>query len=336
MLLGGVLDAAQVEVAVRPRLVDRRRRAQAHRDRRELPQVRREARVRVGRQAATRVGELLTETVELVLAEPTLEERAGIDARGGVTLEEDLVAPARVVLATEEVVEADLVERRDRRVGGDVPPDADAGTLRARHYDGGVPADPRTVLALERLVTGEVRLVVHADRVDVRRRELLRHRHGTLARPLEQAQQDVPGARAAAVVDEAVQGLDPLRGLRRVEVRYLAQQAVDQRAGLVVRSHSAPHSVVDVQGSMDPRLLRVSHSSRSACAASRDHCRSSRPGKSHRGVCSWPRPGLDARVKRLDDESRAHRPVALVTSTAPWWASVCPHRSVRTRPGDEL
>jgi hypothetical protein len=54
---------------------------------------------------------LLAEAVELVLGQPALEqEGAGVDAGGGVALEEDLVAAARVVLAAEEVVEADLVE----------------------------------------------------------------------------------------------------------------------------------------------------------------------------------------------------------------------------------
>ena len=125
VLLAGVLDAAQVQVPVGPRLVDRRRRAEAHRDGRELPQVRREARVRVGRQAAARVRQLLAEPVELVLGQAALEERAGVDAGGGVALEVDLVAAAGVVLAAEEVVEAHLGERRDRRVRRDVPADAD-------------------------------------------------------------------------------------------------------------------------------------------------------------------------------------------------------------------
>ncbi len=51
VLVGGVLDAAVVQVAVEPRLVDRVHRAEAHRDRRVLPEVRHEPGVRVGRQA---------------------------------------------------------------------------------------------------------------------------------------------------------------------------------------------------------------------------------------------------------------------------------------------
>jgi hypothetical protein len=71
------------------------------------------------------VRELLAEAVELVLGESALEERPGVDAGGGMALEEDLVAGLAVLLAAKEVVEADLVERGRRRVGGDVAADAE-------------------------------------------------------------------------------------------------------------------------------------------------------------------------------------------------------------------
>jgi len=72
--------------------------------------------MRVGRQRAHRpidqVALLLTEAVQLVLAEPPLKEGAGVHARAGVALEEHLITTTWVVLATEEVVEPNLVERR--------------------------------------------------------------------------------------------------------------------------------------------------------------------------------------------------------------------------------
>ena len=67
--------------------------------------------MRVGGEALARLG-LAPEVVELVLGQAALEERAGVDARGGVALVEDLVAAALAVLAAEEVVEADLVQAR--------------------------------------------------------------------------------------------------------------------------------------------------------------------------------------------------------------------------------
>ncbi len=125
MLIGGVLDAAVVEVVVEPGLVDGVHRAEAHRDRRELPEVGKQPWVRVGRQCAAEVGVglLLAEAVELFRGDAALEEGACVDAGGGVTLDEDVVAAAGMVLATEEVVEADLVQRCRRGVGRDVSAD---------------------------------------------------------------------------------------------------------------------------------------------------------------------------------------------------------------------
>ena len=69
---------------------------------------------------------LLPEAVEVLLGQPALEERARVDAGGGVTLEVDLIARAgREVLAAEEMVEADLVQRGRRGVGRDVAANAD-------------------------------------------------------------------------------------------------------------------------------------------------------------------------------------------------------------------
>ena len=66
MLIGGVLDAAVVQVVVEPGLIDRVHRAKAHRHRGELPEVGHQPRVRVGRQAAAGMAVLLAEAVELV------------------------------------------------------------------------------------------------------------------------------------------------------------------------------------------------------------------------------------------------------------------------------
>ena len=83
VLAAGVLDAAVVQVAVEPGLVDGADRAQAHRDGGELPEVGHQPGMRVRRQAAALAGvrDLLTEAVQLVCAQASLEEGAGVDAR---------------------------------------------------------------------------------------------------------------------------------------------------------------------------------------------------------------------------------------------------------------
>ena len=67
--------------------------------------------MRVRRQAATGMRDLLTESVELMLSQATFEESAGVDAGGGVALEEDLVATTGVIGAAEEVIESNFIKR---------------------------------------------------------------------------------------------------------------------------------------------------------------------------------------------------------------------------------
>ena len=77
---GDVLDAAVGQVAVEARLVDRRERAEAHGDRRELPQPGQAARVRVGGEAVA--AGLAAEVVELRPRSDGRRGRRGRRCRG--------------------------------------------------------------------------------------------------------------------------------------------------------------------------------------------------------------------------------------------------------------
>ncbi len=165
--------------------------------------------------------QLLPERVELGLVEAALEECARVDARGRVALEEDLVARLAVVLAAEEVVEAHLVERGGRGVGGDVAADVGAG-VGPGHHDGRVPADVGADAALDVLVTGEPRLALRRDRVDVVGAAQARHADLVLAGPFQHAQHEVAGSGAALGLDDVVERLEPLVGLAGVDIRQLA------------------------------------------------------------------------------------------------------------------
>ena len=238
MRAAGVLDLPGQQVLVEPGLVDRVDRAEAHGHRGELPEVRHQPRVRVGRQPAARVGQFLAEAVQLVLAQPALQERAGVDARRRVALEEDLVAGLAVVLAVEEVVEADLVQAGGRGVGGDVPADAEARPVGPGHHDRGVPPDVGPDPALDVLVAGEPGLALRRDRVDEVGAAQAGHPDLLLAGPLQQAQHHVPGPGTAAGAHHAVEGIDPVPGLLRVDIRQLRGQPVaDDRETLASGSH---------------------------------------------------------------------------------------------------
>ena len=234
VLPAGVLDAAVLQVAVEARLVDRVQGRQAHGDRRELPELRHQPRVGVGRESLPgAVLDLLAEPVELVGAEPLHQVGARVDAGGRVALDEQLVAAAGVVLAAEEVVVADLVEAGGRGVRRDVAADLEALAVGRRHHHRGVPADQAPDLALHLLVAGEPRLALGRDGVDEVGAAQRGHADLLLAGALEEAQHDVAGAVATVGGGEVVEGVEPLLGLLGIDVRELGGQAlVDDRTAL--------------------------------------------------------------------------------------------------------
>ena len=67
--------------------------------------------MRIARQSFA-ANDLAPEVIELRFAEPALDERARVDPRRGVSLEEDLIARGAVVLSAEDMDEADLVQAR--------------------------------------------------------------------------------------------------------------------------------------------------------------------------------------------------------------------------------
>src|SRR5581483_1064679 len=94
-------------------------RADAERHARELPEVGHQPRVWIGAQSAGS-RDLLAKAVELLLGEAALEVGARVVARRRVPLEVDEIAGEPVSWSAPEVVEADLVQRRERLERGDV------------------------------------------------------------------------------------------------------------------------------------------------------------------------------------------------------------------------
>ena len=89
----GIRKTTAIEVFEKPRLVDRHQRAKPHRHGGELPEIRQQPRVRIGRQ--TLAVDFLTEIEKLLLAEPALEKGAGIDAGRAMALVINQVAAMR-------------------------------------------------------------------------------------------------------------------------------------------------------------------------------------------------------------------------------------------------
>ena len=177
--------------------------------------------------------DLAPEVIEIVLGEPAFEERTGVDAGCGVALDVDRVAGLAVVLAAEEVVEADLVEAGARRERRQVTADAVGVLVRLDDHGRGVPPDERADAALDQLVTGEPRLALGRDRVDVRRAHGGGEADLQLARPLEKLADQEPGPGLAVHLDDAVEAVEPLLRLLGVDVGQLVHEPVEDHAPIL-------------------------------------------------------------------------------------------------------
>ncbi len=111
--------------------------------------------------------------------------------------------------------------------------DLHAGALCARHLDGRVPADPPAVLAFHGFIAGEVGFLFNRDGVDIGGGVLGRKGDSFAACLVEHMEKDVAGSRASLLIDEPGEGLNPFRGLLRIIVRDLAEQAIDDGMALV-------------------------------------------------------------------------------------------------------
>ena len=163
----GVGDAAALEIAQEARLIDRHQRPQAHRDRRELPEIRHQPGMGIGRQALA--ADFLPEVDELILAQPALEKGAGVDAGRAVALEIDEVAAVLVVGGAPEMHEAGVVERRRRLEARDMAAELGAFLVGAQHDRRGVPADVAPDRHFQLAIAGMRRLLVGMDGVDIGR-----------------------------------------------------------------------------------------------------------------------------------------------------------------------
>jgi hypothetical protein len=97
----------------------------------------------------------------------------------------------------------------------------DVRALSAVHHDRGVPAAVRAEATLEGLVAGELRFGGGRDRVDVVGGERAGHVHLSLARPLQNAEQQRFGPHGSRVLDQPVQRLQPLLSLGGILVGQL-------------------------------------------------------------------------------------------------------------------
>ena len=209
-------DAAVLEIAHEARLVDRHHRAEAHRHGRELPELRHQPRMRVRRQPGAH--DLLAEVIEVLLGEPPFEERARVDARRRVTLEEHEVAAVLGRRRAPKMVEADFVERGRRRVARDVAAVLGALAVRVDDHRHRVPADVGLDPPLDRAIAGILGLLADGDRVEVGGVRAIRQVRAGTARVIDHAFEQEVRALGAVNAQHRVDRLEPVLRLLRIGV----------------------------------------------------------------------------------------------------------------------
>ncbi len=211
----GLRQAAVLQVLHEARLVDRHQRPQAHRHRRELPEVRHQPGMRVRRDALA--VDFLAEVVHLLGGEPAQHEGARVDARRRVALHENEIAAVRFGGRAPEMVEADVVEHRRRREARDVA--ADVGVLvRAHDHRHRVPANVVPDLLLDVEVARQAHLLVGPDRVDVGGVRRERQVRAVAARLVDQLLDQEVRAVRPFVRQNALERVEPFPGFLRVVV----------------------------------------------------------------------------------------------------------------------
>jgi hypothetical protein len=171
------------------------------------------------------MGQFLTEAVHALRANTTFDECAGVHTWAGVTLEEDLIAAAWVILTAEEVVEANFVKRSRRRVRRNVTADADARTLSAVNHDGCVPAHECADAALVLSIAGKLWLISWRDGVDVVRAADNWNADRAARCMSQHLEHDLASALHTMLVDEGVERLSPFASLVWVNIDVLTGDA---------------------------------------------------------------------------------------------------------------
>ena len=216
----GVGHAARLQVFHEPRLVDRGDRPDPERHRRELPEVGHQPRMRIRGQAVA--ADLPAKAIELLGAQPPLQERSRVVARRRMPLEIDEIAGMILAGGAPEVVEADLVQRRQRLVAGDVTAELRGLLVGADDHRHRVPAHDRAQPPLHRGVAGQLRFALGRDRVDIRRVEARDRPGAGVLRALDDAGQQLASPVGAIVRHDRVQRLDPLARLDGVDIGSVA------------------------------------------------------------------------------------------------------------------
>jgi hypothetical protein len=161
---------------------------------------------------------LAAEVEDLRFGEAALLERARVDARRGVALEEDQVAAVPFMGGTPEVVEADAEHVGHRSEARDVAAEVALGLVGLRDHHHRVPAHVGAVALFDRVIAGHARLEMRRDRVDVRGVRAERNVRAGAARRVDQPLEQIVRALRALALEHRVERFQPFLGLEGVRI----------------------------------------------------------------------------------------------------------------------
>ena len=151
------------------------------------------------------------------LIDSALEVGARVDARRGMPLGKEDVG-IRTVVAAEEMIEADLIQRGRRRVRRDVPANALFCLVRPHDHRRRIPSDEALDAALHIGVARHQRVLVGRNRVDVRRVGRERQLDAAFGRVKRQLTKEARDFDGAAALQNIIKGIEPFAGFDGIEL----------------------------------------------------------------------------------------------------------------------
>ena len=162
----------------------------------------------------------------MLLVEPAFQVGSGIDAGRRVALEEHQVPAVLFMRSAPEVIEADVVQGGHRGECGHVPAEAGMFLVGPHHHRHGVPADQRADPPLQSGIPRAAFFLRRRNGIEIGRGRAVRDGQPGAPRPVQQALDQVMGARRAFLLEDRIQRLQPLLGLQRVDILLFGARQV--------------------------------------------------------------------------------------------------------------
>ena len=173
--------------------------------------------MRIGRETAA--VDLHPEFLQLILGEPALHKRTGVDARRGMALDEQQVSAVLIGRGVKKVLEADVVERRRGLEARDMAAELRGLLVGAQDDRQGIPPDERPDAVVEdQLLRVQPVFLVGRDGVQVRRGGAVRDRYPLAAGLLDHLVKQKERAVGTLERHHRIKRIHPLAGLGRVKI----------------------------------------------------------------------------------------------------------------------